>query len=227
MRTSINIIDIILNDLSNIVSDIHLIKFGQYKVAVQDRVENRDELSHIFSEAIEIKERYRFPFWDSFNVSLFDKSIQDYSFLKENLYHNQYQDIQKIKAVDFNKKIADANSNDYLTFCSKIETFDNGYNHLPLFDFHIPISDNNQKLCIAIIKQLNLAGYLLNSGKSYHFYGIKLITEDELITLLSKMLLFSPIIDRAWVSHQLMQRFCCLRISKKYDRLPFELCYIE
>jgi hypothetical protein len=43
-----------------------------------------------------------------------------------------------------------------------------------------------------------------------------------LLTMLAKALLFAPIIDRAWVAHQMIERACGLRISpgKTYSQGP-------
>lgn len=225
MKNSMDIINMIINNYRNTITTITLIKFDNYNL-IQERINSKGELEPIFNSAFRIREQYHLPFWDSFNLSLFNQSISDFSFFKEILFHNSTKEIQEIEVEKFILSLNNIDTDDYLTFCSRVKVGEN-YKHFPLLDFHIPVNINNQKICIALIKQLGLTGYLLDSGKSYHFYGDRLISEEELTFILSKTLLFAPIIDRAWISHQLIQRFCCLRISKKYDRLPIELCYIE
>ena len=92
--------------------------------------------------------------------------------------------------------------------------------HLLLLDFHITVSEENGRLCNAILAELNLSGNLFDSGKSYHFISDTLFKEEEFLNVLYNCLLFAPIIDRAWIAHQLIEKSCCLRISKKYNRFP-------
>ena len=90
--------------------------------------------------------------------------------------------------------------------------------HIPMLDFHFPVSRANEEVALFIIRNLDvMGGYLLDSGKSYHFYGKSLLTDDELPVFLGRALQFCPIIDRAWVAHQLIERSCGLRISQKPD----------
>lgn len=114
----------------------------------------------------------------------------------------------------------------YTTICSRLK-ISGETKHLPLLDFHIPISEQNQHICEQLLRELKLSGYLLNSGKSYHFIGNTLLSEVQLIEKLYYALLLSPMIDRAWIAHQLIQKYCCLRVSKKYDRLPILISYID
>jgi hypothetical protein len=58
-------------------------------------------------------------------------------------------------------------------------------------------------------------GFLVETDKSYHFYGTKLLEEKELVEFLGRALLFAPIVDRAWISHQLIELCCALRISSR------------
>jgi len=90
--------------------------------------------------------------------------------------------------------------------------------HIPLIDFHCPFGRENEELSACASKLLDpKGGYLLSSGQSYHFYGKSLLNEDELPAFLGRALLLSPIVDRSWVAHQLIEGACGLRISA---RLP-------
>ncbi len=58
-------------------------------------------------------------------------------------------------------------------------------------------------------------GFLLQSGESYHFYGKGLLDDRALVRFLGQALLLAPVIDRAWIAHQLIEGASALRISKK------------
>ena len=92
---------------------------------------------------------------------------------------------------------------------------DGKISHLPLIDFHCPASAENARLALAVGRRIIDGSFLLLlSGKSYHAVGLKPILSDELVCFLSKALLFSPIVDRGYIAHQLIERRCALRISK-------------
>ena len=107
-------------------------------------------------------------------------------------------------------------------------TQDDKVMHLPMLDFHCRASSDNDALVVAVLKELGLQGYVAKSGRSYHYYGRRLMSEQDLITMLGRALLYSPIIDRAWIAHQLLERSCGLRISpgKDYKNCPEFFCEI-
>jgi hypothetical protein len=83
-------------------------------------------------------------------------------------------------------------------------------------DFHCPSSAPNLELVAEALRLLDIgAGFILESGKSYHFYGRRLITDSERISFLSRALLLAPIVDRSWIAHQLLEGACGLRISRR------------
>jgi hypothetical protein len=94
--------------------------------------------------------------------------------------------------------------------------------HLPMLDFHCAESPESDPLVRAVLRELRLNGYIAKSGRSYHFYAADLVDEPTLINILGRSLLFSPIVDRAWIAHQELERACGLRISpgKHYQQCP-------
>jgi hypothetical protein len=47
------------------------------------------------------------------------------------------------------------------------------------------------------------------------YYGDAMLDDRGLTRFLARCLLFAPVIDRAWVGHQLLESACALRISAK------------
>jgi hypothetical protein len=109
-----------------------------------------------------------------------------------------------------------------LAASSRVECVGKEDMHIPMLDSHCDVSAANDRRVRFITIALGLHGYIVHSGRSYHVYGSKLIATEELVTLLSSALLFSPIIDRAWIAHQIIERACGLRISpgKTYPHPP-------
>ena len=61
---------------------------------------------------------------------------------------------------------------------------------------------------------------VLDSGESYHAVSTINMDEGELMNFLQRTLFFSPIIDRLWVAHQMLNKSCSLRIGKKHGVIP-------
>ena len=222
----LNSIDVLNKYLENDTSidNIHIMEFKSYKL-IQERIDLNGELNETFNSALYFREKYNLPFWDGFNLNLFGKKLSDFDFLDNILFHNSSIKIENIKREDFST-ILNSNFKEYTAFCSLVYV-NNLPKHIPVLDFHIPVSLNNKIICENVLRHLGLKGYLLDSGKSYHFIGNITIDDSSLKNLLYKALLLTPIIDRAWISHQLIQGYCCVRISKKYDRLPQVVSIIE
>jgi len=106
-------------------------------------------------------------------------------------------------------------SNRMLALQSRVLLRDGNSRHIPMLDFHVPASDRSLRSVMTVLKVLRLSGFVLLSGKSYHFYGDELMEEGELCRFLGKALLFTPIVDRAWIAHQLMASACALRVSQR------------
>jgi len=88
----------------------------------------------------------------------------------------------------------------------------NGERHLPMLDFRIRASEHNQARAVAIAKRLG-PGALVISGSSYHYYGHRLITKLQLSKWLLQVQLLGQYVDTRWITHQLMEECCALRIG--------------
>ncbi|MDJ1478856.1 hypothetical protein QNI16_00085 [Cytophagaceae bacterium YF14B1] len=215
----------VIQQISRLNEQIYEINFHEFPRSplLQERG-GFDELEkEHFAKAITIREEYNLPFWDSIMLTFFSKEKTSDFILASALNHNNKINLVSFQRQDFSliKEFADRKLESNLAFNSRIITISGETKHLPLLDFHIPQNDKNKIIVQKVLKQLNLEkGFLLESGKSYHYIGEELITYEELITLLSKALLFAPIIDRAWIAHQLLERSCSLRVSKKNGVFP-------
>lgn len=110
---------------------------------------------------------------------------------------------------------------DMVSLSSRVETADGGSGHLPMLDFSVPHSSCADDIAIEVATTLNIhGGYLLRSGTSYHLLGDYLLTWDASIDLIARAQLLSPLIDHRWAAHQLIDRFCALRISTDDSRHP-------
>lgn len=86
--------------------------------------------------------------------------------------------------------------------------------HLPALDFHLPISQLNQKLVEQAARRLDLEhAAIVESGRSYHVYGLCTLTQHDWSHFMLRALLLSPIIDSRYIAHRLLAGRSVLRIN--------------
>ncbi len=85
---------------------------------------------------------------------------------------------------------------------------------IPMMDFKCPPSPKNQEVLTRLLHELqNGQGWLLESGRSYHYYGSRILNGEEWKIFLGKCLLMSGYVDDRYVGHQLVDGHCVLRLS--------------
>lgn len=197
------------------------------KSLLQDIIELDEKEEKMVSNALNIREKYRLPFWDSIMLSFFGNENYSKAILHQALYHNKRQTFLEISRIDFLSDNFFINKKERLAINSKVVLQNKKIVHMPMLDFHIPVSEFNFKIIRDVLIELKvISGYILNSGESYHFIGDYYIDEKSLIDFLANALFFAPIIDRAWIGHQILERSCSLRIDKKHGVYPEMICYI-
>ncbi|MDD3481130.1 MAG: hypothetical protein PHW75_02825 [Patescibacteria group bacterium] len=89
-----------------------------------------------------------------------------------------------------------------------------GYHHFPMIDFsNFIINDLSIDDVERVLKDLGESnGYILDSGRCYHYYGNRLLTDDEWINFM-KQCSKHPEIGERYISHQLRRGMASLRIT--------------
>lgn len=162
------------------------------------------------------------PFWDGIMLSAFNNANFSEALLQQALHHNAHTKVTYVGVDELQLWLHnEANNIDDIAFCSKVILNNGEECHLPLVDFHIPVSESNEKVVESVCRLLRLgSGWILNSGESYHFIGANPVCYSDLENILHKALMFTPIVDKAWVSHQLRERSCSLRVGEKRGLYP-------
>ncbi len=105
---------------------------------------------------------------------------------------------------------------------SSICLLPNGKAHLPVLDFHLPISPRNQELVEQAARQLGLThAAILESGRSYHLYGLCTLTQNDWFRLMLRAILLAPITDARYIAHRLLAGRGVLRINSTHAK-PIE-----
>lgn len=85
--------------------------------------------------------------------------------------------------------------------------------HIPMLDLRCPTTEGNSRAVLKILEILgHKRGILAESGRSYHFYGTKLLSNSEWRSFMGKALLFSPVTDPRYIAHRLIDGECRLKI---------------
>jgi len=115
-----------------------------------------------------------------------------------------------------------------LSVCSIVKCSDRAeIFHIPMMDFRCEASPENLEKIKEFLTIIGQRGIILASGRSYHFYGVELLSEKNWLNFLGKCLLFIDpkdpnyiYTDPRYIGHRLMDGYAMLRISKEPKR-PF------
>lgn len=190
---------------------------------VQDRINITLPIHNALRKALVLRHETHLPFWDSVLVSTFGASHVSPLFAAA-LHHNPTPTrrvmltASSCTASRVSDLVSQCYDNEVLAIVSTVRQRSGTIAHLPLIDFHLPCSTANAELAQAALAALGAGpGYLLCSGKSYHFVGSRLIDQAMLVPFLARCLLLSPVIDRSWIAHQLLEGRCALRVSARAE----------
>lgn len=178
---------------------------------------------YIYNAALKLRAAYEIPFWNAIMISIINRENEPlpYNCLTGSCRHHNIREF-KVIADDSIDNIADLVSSGLrIGINSKVWVGVRKSLHIPMLDFHISETQKNTKTVEEVCKILGVNGYILNSGKSYHFIGKKLFDKDAMINFLGRALTFTPIVDMTWIAHQLQDQSCTLRIVKKHGILPY------
>lgn len=186
----------------------------------QDRFESLTEKERIaIEDCMFFKQIYGVSFWEAviMNVQL-GEDIPERMF-NHCLFHNKNNQYHEYLRDDFTSFIKGDIEGD-IALNSEVILFDGSKKHIPMLDFKLKHSDSSLLIINRCLSALKLNGLILNSGKSYHFIGLDLVNENQLIDILARFTLMHPIADKAWAAHQIIERSASLRISKKHGHIP-------
>ena len=109
---------------------------------------------------------------------------------------------------------ASVDDDDVLMLTSRVLKPDGHEAHVPLLDFSIKSRLPGARIsALRAARALNVPGELTSTGRSFHFFGLALVSEREWRQHMARALLLAPITDDRWIAHQLLAGYASLRIS--------------
>jgi len=226
---------------ANIIKNLPEIKFVSiFKYLPPKTVQLRSDLSdsdrQVISRGLKIRAQLGLPFWDSIMLVIMKDHIGSSSLLNACRYHqsSKKQDMLLSRQVvlrGFLQRTVDlCQPNESVSLISEIRLRNGRIGHIPFLDFHCPVSKRAEPLVLAVAKKIFCGSVLvLNSGHSYHAVGTTILKSTALTEFLARALLFGPIVDRAYIAHQLIEQRCALRISRggHNNAIPKVIAIIE
>jgi hypothetical protein len=109
---------------------------------------------------------------------------------------------------------ASVDENDVLMLTLRVLKPDGLEAHIPLLDFSIKSRLQGARIsALRAARALNVPGELTSTGRSFHYFGLALVSEREWRQYMARALLLAPITDERWIAHQLLAGYASLRIS--------------
>ena len=80
-------------------------------------------------------------------------------------------------------------------------------------------SADNIRTLVRVFRQIGQKrGVLLDSGRSYHYYGLELLHEQDWLAFMGRSLLLTPLVDTRYIAHRLIDDYGRLRVSTSKNK---------
>lgn len=157
----------------------------------------------------------------------------------EDITHKYEDEREELRSLENPKSLIfshEESPSEYLLGITSNVVLGNGASkHMLFLDFHCEISDKNFMKVKRLLDIYDLRpGFIVQSGRSYHFYSAKLYETDEWIKLFEEIdwpdkdmgdeiwendeiwekIELRHIVDHIWLDNQVSNRYATLRLSK-------------
>ena len=187
--------------------------------SLQKRIKMSRIEEDLVNVALKIRKEVGMPFWEALFAACLKEGRFTNPLLDAALFHQgtgrkrrkHRADVLAGKLTEIAHKRSEGRA---VGLLSEVELKSGELRHFVFLDFHCEVSGENTKLVSAVSSRLLPGGFLLlDSGDSYHAWGIQLVSSSERVKLLGRSLFFMPIVDGIYIAHQLNQDASSIRIS--------------
>lgn len=156
--------------------------------------------------------------------TIFVQKCEDFAVVRERLANLREIDPDTVEIASYLEGRERPRIHEAMKLVSRVKTRD-GIRHIPLLDLDIPVDDGGPTLAEQVFTNLGVgSGAIINSGASYHGWGLELLTDDDWRRFMARALLLDRI-DRRWVGHRLIDGQANIRVSEKRGKIP-EVVYV-
>lgn len=222
--------DLVLR-IHELVPSVRSLTFHTYPVTegLEDRLAQSADTSlrKVFQRAARLRRvtGTDLPYWESMLAAASPRRMT--LLIRESLKHDPNREIKtrrevSVEQLDTNylsAMMSHIDDREVLALCSKVMLRDGSLGHIPMMDFRCrPSPDNLERTVLAITEVYKGLGVILNSGRSYHFYGFSVLSADDWLRFMASNLLLSPFTDARYIAHRLLDGLCALRITSTKDK---------
>lgn len=151
--------------------------------------------------------------------TIFIQKAEDFKVVRERLANLKEINPDTVEIASYLDDDKKPRIHEAIKVVSRIKTRDGSY-HIPLLDLDILVDENGAASAQEVFTNLGVkSGAIINSGMSYHGWGLELLTDDDWRKFMAKALLLDRI-DRRWVGHRLIDGQANIRISEKRRLVP-------
>jgi len=131
--------------------------------------------------------------------------------------HYPPQDVSKLVAhqVRYGRESnfgLDLAEGEILNLHSRVITEHGSTLHIPMMDLDCSISDDNLRMVGQYARILGREGVILQTGRSYHYYGFHLMTKEDWNNFIASSML-AKVCDIRYMAHKLKDGFITLRLT--------------
>lgn len=193
--------------------------------SLQRRVNDKRVLQ-LAEQARDESQKGRVTFWESMIILAASESRRvRVSVFQEALHHRSAADgvnestmmTSEFTSILEGPGFQESNEQGITALTSLVRT-PTGRRHIPLLDFRASPSAENAQLITELLTILDVRGFLVDSGRSYHFYGAETIPAEQYWAFLGRAQLMAPFVDERWIAHQLISGKAALRVSTNAER---------
>lgn len=151
--------------------------------------------------------------------TIFVQKLKGFNYVKGRVAKLKEIDAKKVNITSYLDDDKKPRIHEAMKIVSRVKTHDGIY-HIPLLDLDIPVDETGGVSVLEVFSNLGVrSGVVIDSGKSYHGWGLELLTDDEWRKFMARALLLDRI-DRRWVGHRLLDGQANIRVSEKRKLVP-------
>jgi len=189
---------------------------------VQRRVAGAEKSEDLIRRARSIRQEEGTPFWHAlFLLGEDDADGVPIDIVKSALFHQDpANDVSRTLQIDDSLQsslaawVGTISGRDAIALDSEVLLADGSSRFIPMIDFSVKSSKlGGDATARACVEALGVPGYLVTSGRSYHFYGEQLVDSAGQLDFWSKALLLTPMVDERWIAHQIRSGRSALRVT--------------
>lgn len=112
--------------------------------------------------------------------------------------------------------IEEAGGTNYLAVRSSVMMAGETLGHIPMLDYKCPKTSKNLQAIIDHLRAQEQRGYVVDSGNSYHFWGLALQSVNEWEDFMERGRAM-PLVDQKYLRECRKRGYACLRITRTRD----------